>query len=129
MMSYGVQVPAHQTLVIATLVVYFFKILPGAGAFITSWGALVPYLTFIQGQIWRAVTYMFLHGSPFHILFNMLMLWMFGVEIENMWGTRRFVAFYLICGAGSAMFSILNLFNSELSLIPVIGASGAVLVS
>ena len=128
-MSYGVPgIPRGiKTLVIATLVVYFFQILPGAGAFITSWGALVPYLTFIQGQIWRAVTYMFLHGSPFHILFNMLMLWMFGVEIENMWGTRRFVAFYLICGAGSAMFSILNLFNSELSLIPVIGASGAVL--
>ena len=51
-----------------------------------------------QLRLWQPFTYMFLHGGIFHILFNMLALWMFGVELERMWGSRFFVKFYFVCG-------------------------------
>jgi hypothetical protein len=74
---------------------------------------------------------MFLHDTgsilPFHLLFNMMVLWMFGNEIEELWGFRRFLTFYLLCGIGSGIFSVYNLFNPQLSHTMVIGASGAVL--
>lgn len=118
-----------KTLLIATIVVYIFQILPFPGNLFVQFGSLVPNQTFGDFQLWRLFTYMFLHDTalPFHILFNMLMLWMFGVEVENLWGARRFMIFYLICGAGSGLFSIFHLFNPVLSSTPVIGASGAVL--
>ena len=46
--------------------------------------------------LWQLVTYMFLHGGIFHILFNMLALWMFGVELERMWCSRSFKKFYFV---------------------------------
>ena len=52
---------------------------------------------------WQAVTYMFLHGSPAHILFNMFALLSFGVHLERRWGTRRFLVFYFLCGIGAAL--------------------------
>lgn len=118
-----------KTLLIATIVVYIFQILPFPGNLLVQFGSLVPNQTFGDFQLWRLFSYMFLHDTalPFHILFNMLMLWMFGVEVEQLWGARRFMIFYLICGAGSGFFSIFHLFNPALSTTPVIGASGAVL--
>lgn len=97
---------------------------------------------------WQFITYMFLHdpGSIFHILFNMFALWMFGSTLENLWGSKRFLIFYLICGVGAALVQIgalwydirqyEELFNfgriSEdqfrMALnIPTMGASGAVM--
>ena len=83
-------------------------------------------------EIWRLVSYMFLHGGIWHILFNMLALWMFGTELErDRWGTRFFLKFYFVTGVGAAMLTVL------FSLLPfgmaqslqfsnVIGASGAI---
>ena len=86
----------------------------------------------VKGAIlWQPVTYLFLH-SPYgfgHILFNMLMLWMFGSDLERDWGTRRFVNFYLFCGIGAGLCDVAARFlwghPSELH-IPTIGASGAI---
>ncbi len=52
---------------------------------------------------WQYVTYMFMHGSFEHIFFNMFALWMFGYILENFWGTKRFVIFYLLCGIGAGL--------------------------
>jgi membrane associated rhomboid family serine protease len=59
-------------------------------------------------RIWQLVTYMFLHSpSDFtHILFNMLVLWMFGSNLEEIWGAKRFLLFYLICGVGAALIQL-----------------------
>ena len=81
--------------------------------------------------LWQPVTYMFLHGGIFHILFNMLALWMFGVELERMWGTRYFTKFYFIAGAGAAVTTLALSFAPfgfarELYYSLTIGASGAV---
>lgn len=81
--------------------------------------------------VWQLVTYMFLHGGVFHLLFNMLALWMFGTELERIWGTRYFVKFYMLTGVGAGLLTVL------LSLLPfgfaaalfdanIIGASGAI---
>src|SRR4051812_15659553 len=52
---------------------------------------------------YQIVTHMFMHGSFFHLLFNMFALWMFGSIIERVWGAKRFLIFYLICGLGAAL--------------------------
>lgn len=52
---------------------------------------------------WQIVTHMFLHGSVGHIFLNMFALWMFGSILENVWGPKRFLTFYLICGVGAAV--------------------------
>ncbi len=77
---------------------------------------------FYRFKIWQLVTYMFLHDpfSIMHILFNMLYLWMFGVELEREWGTREFLKFYFITGIGAGLINIL------VSGAPTIGASGAI---
>jgi membrane associated rhomboid family serine protease len=82
-------------------------------------------------QPWQLATYMFLHGGIFHILFNMLALWMFGAELERIWGTRYFLKFYFVTGIGAAaltvLFSLLPFaFSQQLQYANIIGASGAI---
>ncbi|MBN1760222.1 MAG: rhomboid family intramembrane serine protease [Chitinispirillaceae bacterium] len=121
--------PAVKWLLIVNVVVYVLELIPGFGRFVLNSGTLVPVQTFAQGQLWRVVTYMFLHDqrAPFHLLFNMLALWMFAQEIETVWGTRRFLHFYFIAGIGSGCFSLFHLFSTVMKWTGVIGASGAIL--
>lgn len=74
---------------------------------------------------WQVFTYMFLHGGFGHLFFNMLALWMFGMELENIWGAKKFLIYYLACGLGAALA---NLFVAPLlgQVAPTVGASGAV---
>jgi membrane associated rhomboid family serine protease len=74
---------------------------------------------------WQLVTYMFLHGGLGHLFFNMLALWMFGMELEHVWGSRTFLLFYLTCGIGAG---IANLLFAPLlgQTAPTVGASGAI---
>ena len=82
--------------------------------------------------IWEPMTYMFLHSqSAFHILFNMLLLWWLGAELEYRWGSRFFLTYYLACGIGAGL--IFLIFNALYSVFvgPIhhsvlIGASGAI---
>jgi len=81
--------------------------------------------------VWQLVTYMFLHGGISHILFNMLTLWMMGVELERRWGTRFFTKFYFTCGIGAGLTQVLlGLLPLEVAdhfyLLSTIGASGAI---
>ncbi len=84
-----------------------------------------------QLRVWQPVTYMFLHGGLFHLLFNMLSLWMFGVELERMWGGAFFARFYAVCGLGAAATTMLLAFlpgamGQQLYYSLTIGASGAI---
>lgn len=95
-------------------------------------GSMTSLLGFIPGraifglEIWRFVTYMFLHGGISHILFNMLGLWMFGAQIESHWGRGPFLLYYLVCGlGGAATYGLFNLFGID-AFVPMVGASGAV---
>jgi membrane associated rhomboid family serine protease len=72
---------------------------------------------------WQLVTYSFLHGSISHILFNMFALWMFGVEIENYWGSQRFATFYFVCVVGAGLTQLVASYGA---MYPTVGASGGV---
>ncbi|OGR53320.1 MAG: hypothetical protein A3I11_08325 [Elusimicrobia bacterium RIFCSPLOWO2_02_FULL_39_32] len=84
--------------------------------------ALIPIQTTRHLELWRLFTYLFLHGSFFHIFFNLFTLWAFGKELELSWGTKDFLRYYFLCGIGAGLFNILF---EPFSPIPIIGASGA----
>jgi len=112
-----------RNLIIANVAVYVFTLFPPVRATLITFGSLIPSQSILGGQIWRFFSYMFLHNAPgpMHILFNMLALWMFGVELEQMWGKKRFFIFHCIAGVGSGLFS-LPMWDAS-----IIGASGAIL--
>jgi membrane associated rhomboid family serine protease len=93
-----------------------------AGDILIGIFGLTPLLV-KNGYIWQIFTYMFLHGGIWHIIFNLLTLWMFGCDIERAWGGKEFLRYYFITGTGAGLFSFLFSFNST---IPIIGASGAI---
>jgi membrane associated rhomboid family serine protease len=118
-----------KTLLIATGAVFVLQFLPVIGPLLDRFCTLVAQDVFIKGQIWRLVTYMFMHSTAdiLHLLFNMLALWMFGGELEERWGTRKFVTLYFLFGIGSGLFSALYLFDPAMSFTRILGASGAVI--
>lgn len=67
-------------------------------------------------QPWQLITYMFMHNDIMHIFGNMFGLWMFGAVLENLWGPKRFLTFYIICGLGAALLHLLFL-NYEVTQI------------
>ncbi len=101
-----------------------------------DWLGIVPESTVFKFMFWQPLTYMFLHSSHInHILFNMLLLWWVGSQIEITLGSKRFLKFYLACGVGAGVLYLTLLYlinvvfgisNPEIFYSPVIGASGAV---
>jgi len=86
----------------------------------------IPGKAVFKLQLWRFVTYMFLHGSGMHLLFNMLALWFFGPRLESRWGTGGFFRFYFICGIGAAVVhAVFTLLTGQGGQM-MIGASGAI---
>ena len=83
------------------------------------------WLAFRPGAVlthpWTLLTYMFVHGGFWHLLFNMLVLFFFGPPLEERWGSREFIKYYLICGLGGALLSFVFAPHSS-----IIGASAAV---
>lgn len=82
-------------------------------------------------RLWQPFTYIFLHGGLWHLLINMLFLWMFGRELELVWGKKRFLNFFFLCGVGAGLIEILVKvipmpWGHMPSDIPTIGASGAI---
>ena len=119
---------AIKAIIVANVVLFF------ASAFsrtIIDELGLVPFLFLHELRLWQPVTYMFLHAGIFHILFNMLGLWMIGTELERIWGTRYFVKFYFVTGIGAGLltvvFSLLPFgFARQVYGSNIIGASGAI---
>ena len=76
-------------------------------------------------KIWQLFTYMFMHAGFMHLLFNMFALWMFGMELENTWGSKKFFIYYMICGIGAGLSTLFigPLFGPA---GPTVGASGAI---
>ncbi len=90
---------------------------------ITRYFGLIPFSNPVWSFYpWQLITYQFLHGGFAHIFFNMLMLWMFGMEIENIMGSRKFLVFYLLAGIGGGLLQL----SLGTGAGAIIGASGAV---
>ena len=84
---------------------------------------LVPAKFWSSLMLWQPVTYLFLHGGFFHLVFNMLVLWMFGKDLEDKWGLIPFMKYYFICGISSGIITTIVAWGS---FVPIIGASGAI---
>jgi len=92
------------------------------GLFFPLFG-LVPRMVWSELMIWQPFTYLFFHGGIWHVLINMFVLWMFGSELERLWGKSHFLKFYFVTGVGSGFLTML--FSLQ-SITPIVGASGAV---
>ena len=126
---------ALQTLLLANAAVFIIAFL-GRGLEVNlgaGYGSLTDYINYFGAfmprvplELWRYVTYMFIHFDFMHFFFNMLMLWMFGSEVAEWMGSRHFISMYFFCGIFAALFSffmcLLGLTNN-----PIIGASGALM--
>ena len=120
--------PAVRALIVLNVVGYLVPLVVPA---LTVWLGLVPALVVERWWVWQPVTYMFLHGGLFHLLFNMLALWMFGVDLERRWGTRFFARFYAVAGVGAALTTLVMSwlpfgFAETLYASVTVGASGAI---
>lgn len=112
--------PLTQALITTNVVVFLLQQLLG-GAF-TQWLALWPLGSGLF-MPWQMVSYAFLHGGLTHIAFNMFGLWMFGRELELIWGTRRLAVFYTASVFAAAAMQLL-VTSAIGSTVPTIGASG-----
>ena len=92
------------------------------GLFFPLFG-LVPKLVWSEFMIWQPFTYLFFHGGIWHLLINMFVLWMFGSELERIWGKGHFLKFYFVTGVGAGLVTMIFGLNS---MTPIVGASGAV---
>ena len=117
--------PVIKWLIIANVVVFATRwISPDIAEAIFIYGALWPIGSEFFAP-WQYVTTMFLHADFFHILLNMFILWMFGIEIATMWGPKKFLAFYLLSGIGASIIhSVVTMSDSVQA--PAVGASGAI---
>jgi membrane associated rhomboid family serine protease len=112
----------------ALFVLYFFAERAGFGSLFAPF-QLVQAMVVRYPAIWQPFTYLFLHDPNgfMHILLNMLSLWMFGVTLEQTWGTKRFLTYYFVCGVGAGLFVVVTGLAFGPANVPVIGASGAIL--
>ncbi len=133
----GLLTPAIKTLLIANTAVFAVQelvllILGGpAYMWLIRWFGLIPSAVTHGLRVWQPFTYLFLHGGLWHLLLNMLVLWMFGKDLELTWGRRRFYVYYFVCGVGAGLINILVksvpvLFGRPPSDVATIGASGAI---
>jgi len=131
--------PAVKLLLIANFAVflleagvYYFAGIAGYN-WMLKWFGLVPAGVIPLLRVWQPVTYLFLHNVSdiWHILLNMFMLWMFGRELELVWGRDRFLRYYFLTGVGAGILNVIArtvpvLWTRQYSFVPTIGASGAI---
>lgn len=107
---------------ISYMMVKYLGLIPWDTANVLSFGFGVSEPVFYP---WQLLTYQFLHGDFWHVFFNLLALWMFGSELENQWGSGKFLAYYLLSGIGAG---IVHLIVSPIigAVAPTVGASGSI---
>lgn len=99
--------PAVKHLIIINVLVYAADyVLQKQGIYL---GNILALFSLQSGnfQLWQPLSYMFMHANLTHIFFNMFNLWMFGAAMENFWGTKRFLVYYLACGIGAGLLYML----------------------
>lgn len=117
----GAITPAIKILLIANGGVFLFQNFTDY-AFLYLFG-LVPRLLWEKGYFWQLFTYQFLHGGLFHLLFNMLALWMFGCDLERRWGSAFFIKYYFVSAVGGGLLNAVLLPSQG---VPSIGASAGI---
>ena len=123
--------PAVRAILMICAAVFLVSLVWQEGVF--TWLGLIPVAVVDDLRVWQPLTYIFVHAGIFHLAFNMLAIWMFGVELERLWGARPFATFFLICGvvAGLATLAVALLpvdaaWRERTYLGVTVGSSGAV---
>lgn len=126
--------PVIKNLLIINCIVFFIQLIMDNISFngvpgwyvINRWFALNPISGYdaadnpFNFQVWQLITYQFMHGGFWHIFFNMFVLWMFGASIEDIFGSKKFLTFYLLAGVSAGLF--------QLFVTPLLGGQGAVTI-
>lgn len=126
--------PVIKNLLIINCIVFFVQLIMDNISFngvpgwyvINRWFALNPISGYdaadnpFNFQVWQLITYQFMHGGFWHIFFNMFVLWMFGASIEDIFGSKKFLTFYLLAGVSAGLF--------QLFVTPLLGGQGAVTI-
>ncbi len=129
---YSLMPPVIKLLLISNVIIFFLE--PLSTRFMIGnfalWpmphSALAPMLPVVNNfHLWQLVSYAFLHGSLMHLLLNMYALWLFGIALENLWGSRNFAVYYLVCVIGAGITQLM-VASSSGAVYPTIGASGGV---
>ncbi|MBO4743683.1 MAG: rhomboid family intramembrane serine protease [Bacteroidales bacterium] len=132
--------PVTRNLIIIN-VILFIATLVNENFMIGTFGLFYPTSPYFRW--WQVITHMFMHGGFWHIFFNMYTLFIFGIVVENILGSKKFVLFYFICGLGAAGLHILTQYIemqafinagteqalqsiAQLKMTPTVGASGAI---
>ena len=114
--------PVTQSIIIANVLMFLLEGTLGINNLISVF-ALWPVGS--QFLPWQLLTYAFLHGSLTHLLFNMFAVYMFGADMERVWGGRRYLIYYLVCAVAAALSQLL-VSRITGAQYPTLGASGAV---
>jgi membrane associated rhomboid family serine protease len=133
-LMFGMTPAVKWLLIVNTAIFVFCYLLSSAGEQLIGLFGLTPTAVVHYFAVWQLVTYLFLHSPTTftHILMNMLTLWMFGVPLESVWGSRRFLRYYFFCGVGAGLsvvvlnYLLLFLFHIGNPEAVTIGASGAI---
>ena len=125
---YGSFPPGIRWLIIVNTAIYVISYLLGP---VFQHNLQTLFALYVAGAVeslyvWQIFTYMFLHGGLLHLLFNMLTLWMFGSNLEQDWGTRRFLKYYFYCGMAAGVCVLAANAAVRQPFVPTVGASGAI---
>ena len=105
--NYSLLPPVVKNLLIINAIMYLATVVFETRGIILTDVLGLHFFTAKNFAFWQPVTYMFMHGSFWHLFFNMFALWMFGAAIENTWGAKRFLIYYLVCGVGAGLIQML----------------------
>ncbi|OHB64836.1 MAG: hypothetical protein A2Y77_16595 [Planctomycetes bacterium RBG_13_62_9] len=120
--------PVVRWLLVANIAVFILELLvPSLYPFFLKWFAADARSWRTGIQLWRLVSYQFLHGGTLHLLLNMVGLFFCGPSLEKHWGSRRFLSFYLGCGVVGGLLYLLLAAAGLVDAMPLLGASGAIL--
>jgi membrane associated rhomboid family serine protease len=120
----GMNLSMTVVLVAVNILVFLFGYVDRQGRLIFL--ALTPASLAQAGAWWQVVTYMFVHVGWLQIMFNMISLFLFGTQLEGRMGSLDFLLFYIVCGIGAGIVTILFNIATGMGMIPVWGASGPI---
>jgi membrane associated rhomboid family serine protease len=111
-------------LIVVNIILFLIGFMDRRGMLRYLW--LFPSFVLQEGGWWQVVTYMFIHSGWSHIFFNMLALFMFGIQLEQRMGSTEFLLYYFVCGIGAGVLTVFINSATGQGMIPVVGASGAI---
>jgi len=111
-------------LIVVNILFFLFTFVDKQGLLVYLY--LIPSYILSAGAWWQVVTYMFIHSGWAHIFFNMLALFLFGIQLEQRMGSTEFLMYYFVCGIGAGIFTVFLNAATGQGMVPVVGASGAI---